>query len=534
MKISQWQRYTLCVCAIGGVLVTSPVHKVMAADHIPITVTKSNTDKLDVTTNRILELHSKDGQISHTQHSKVEWLKQPQDGSYGPTTFSIPKIEGYDTPAKGMANSARYHESPQIPLTVYHINYYASDERFEGSQAECQVDLQNEDGQILVRHIYNVPYDRTIRVQLDAPNNAEFIKKDDSQPFITGTYKFNKVIKVKTKNNPAVVHPDNQVVTTDQASTTNESTQTEAVQSNDKGTSTDPVSVKNEATATESNLFTQDKGVMTDSGPAMSVDEGTMTDANVEHQKQPMCDEAVGTDKSQILTKDEASMTEQGDTELPVHGEMTDHSTMTDEWPVHSPLHDAASQTTVVPDVVGQDAAIQTTEVTDKPATSEVETMTEPETTPHHNQQPVEDKGVMTDAITTPVFRNDAMQTLNDTHSIGVGTEEVVVEKPAEKVTTSNCNLDQVTTNHQNESYLVQEVASSPAHSIRHTDDSQVSPQALADLAKYNHPFASTRGQRLPKNEKLPQTGDHTGQLLVACGIALLSVLGLFRTREKH
>lgn len=160
--------------------------------------------------------------------------------------------------------------------------------------------------------------------------------------------------------------------------------------------------------------------------------------------------------------------------------------------------------------------------------------MTEPETTPNHNQQPVEDKGVMTDAITTPVFRNDDTQTLNDTNSIGVGTEEVVVEKPAEKVTTSNCNLDQVTTNHQNESYLVQEVASSPAHSIRHTDDSQVSPQALADLAKYNHPFASTRGQRLPKNEKLPQTGDHTGQLLVACGIALLSVLGLFRTREKH
>lgn len=99
MKISKWQNYMLCVCAIGGVMMVSPVKSVMAADNSN-QVTATKQDKLAVTTQRILELHSKDGNVNDTQQSKVEWIKQAQDGSYGPTRFSIPIFDGYDTPAR--------------------------------------------------------------------------------------------------------------------------------------------------------------------------------------------------------------------------------------------------------------------------------------------------------------------------------------------------------------------------------------------------------------------------------------------------
>ena len=199
MKISKWQNYMLCVCAIGGVMMVSPVKSVMAADNSN-QVTATKQDKLAVTTQRILELHSKDGNVNDTQQSKVEWIKQAQDGSYGPTRFSIPIFDGYDTPAKGMPNSLSHNENPNIPLTIYHIDFYKANEHFDHNQALCQVDLKDEHDRVVVRHIYNVPYDRSIKVKLTAPKNMEFIKKADSEPLITGSYKFNRTIKVRNVN----------------------------------------------------------------------------------------------------------------------------------------------------------------------------------------------------------------------------------------------------------------------------------------------------------------------------------------------
>ena len=136
MKISKWQSYTLCVCAIGGVMMVSPVKLVMVANNSN-QVTAVKQDTLSVTTQRILELHSKDGHINNTQQAKVEWVKQVQDGSYGPTRFSIPKFDDYDTPAKGMPNSLPYNENTNIPLTIYHIGFYKANERFDHNQALC-------------------------------------------------------------------------------------------------------------------------------------------------------------------------------------------------------------------------------------------------------------------------------------------------------------------------------------------------------------------------------------------------------------
>ena len=83
MKISKWQNYTLCVCAIGGVMMVSSVKSVMAADNSN-QVTATKQDKLAVTTQRILELHSKDGNVNDTQQSKVEWIKKHRMVRTGP------------------------------------------------------------------------------------------------------------------------------------------------------------------------------------------------------------------------------------------------------------------------------------------------------------------------------------------------------------------------------------------------------------------------------------------------------------------
>lgn len=63
------------------------------------------------------------------------------------------------------------------------------------------------------------------------------------------------------------------------------------------------------------------------------------------------------------------------------------------------------------------------------------------------------------------------------------------------------------------------------------------SPSHLNDEMSQRHtvPFASHQKKTSKsKNEKLPQTGNHAGHLVVACGVTLLSVLGLFKTGKRH
>ena len=55
-------------------------------------------------------------------------------------------------------------------------------------------------------------------------------------------------------------------------------------------------------------------------------------------------------------------------------------------------------------------------------------------------------------------------------------------------------------------------------------------------LKEYNRPLKSHLNHKKLQstNEALPQTGNRGGQLLVAIGVALLSILGLFHTQHKR
>lgn len=58
----------------------------------------------------------------------------------------------------------------------------------------------------------------------------------------------------------------------------------------------------------------------------------------------------------------------------------------------------------------------------------------------------------------------------------------------------------------------------------------------LAKLKEYNRPLKSHLNHKKLQStsETLPQTGNRGGQLLVAIGVALLSILGLFHTQHKR
>lgn len=552
MKISKWQRYTLCVCAIGGAMIISPVNNVKADDNTVVT-TVSQKDKLAVTTQRVLELHSKDGHVNDIQHSKVEWTKQAQDGSYGPTRFSIPKVEGYDTPAKGMAFSLSINEKPDIPLTIYHIDYYPKGERFDRNQAECQVDIKNENDQVMVRHIYNVPYEQAMRVQLTAPENTEFIKATDSQPLITGSYKFNKTVHVRNVNNnrqanvektskDQVSHPANEQVVS----------QPEAKKATDVGTNTDMIAVTNATTTTDdlSRPVTHDDGVMTDSKPVHLVDTGMTT------EQPSVKDEGVETGflLNHPVTTDSATMTDQqvsvsviNDstmTDQPISTSVTDGSTMTDQ-PISPSVIDEGTMTdNDVKQSRTQDETIQTEQ--------ENKLTVEKAVGPDTSIASTKDTGVMTDQDYQPTSLIDSI-TMTDLDAIPV--KESSVDQSTQ---TTNAFRDAaVGTENFNESQKVNEVKILEPVSHQKMDDSlksgnctapeeidsttasskkkgrKATPQELAKLAEYNHPFTSHR-QQSAKNEKLPQTGNHVGQLAVACGVALLCVLGLFKTGKKQ
>lgn len=524
MKISKLQSYTLCVCAIGGVMMVSPVKSAMAANNSN-QITAAKQDKLSVTTQRILELHSKDGHINNTQQAKVEWVKQAQDGSYGPTRFSIPKFDGYDTPAKGMPNSLSHNENPNIPLTIYHIYFYKANERFDHNQALCQVDLKDEHDQIIVRHIYNVPYDRSMKVKLTAPKNMEFIKKADSEPLITGSYKFNRTVKVRNVNpelganaekEPSVQAPQKSLV-----EHPSQQTQTADPQTVDEGTNTKSVTVANETTSTDNLLehpVNQDKGTMTEQPVKHLVDTGTETSSPA------VQDEAVevNTMISKSATRDSGTMTDEK-----VHSSVSDSSTMTDFDQGRPQSQNMAIQTEtnhqlLVDTGVGEDNVI-TYSQDDSVMTDQV-----------LPKKPTVDESTGTDANSiapSSVNVDQSTQTLQ----INGAKEEVrnIIATKAPETTTAE--LDKKVPSLSSPSQLDDEKSKWRAVPFAKINSAKrkASSQELATLSKYNHPFTGHQ-QKTPKNEKLPQTGNHTCQLVVACGVALLSVLGLFKTGKRH
>lgn len=524
MKISKWQSYTLCVCVIGGVMMVSPVKSAMAANNSN-QITAAKQDKLSVTTQRILELHSKDGHINNTQQAKVEWVKQAQDGSYGPTRFSIPKFDGYDTPAKGMPNSLSHNENPNIPLTIYHIDFYKANERFDHNQALCQVDLKDEHDQIIVRHIYNVPYDRSMKVKLTAPKNMEFIKKADSEPLITGSYKFNRTVKVRNVNpelganaekEPSVQTPQKSLV-----EHPSQQTQTTDPQTVDEGTNTKSVTVANETTSTDNLLehpVNQDKGTMTEQPVKHLVDTETETASPA------VQDEAVevNTMISKSTTRDSGTMTDEK-----IHPSVSDSSTMTDFDQGRPQSQNMAIQTEtnhqlLVDTGVGEDNVI-TYSQDDSVMTDQV-----------LPKKPTVDESTGTDANSIAPSSVNVDQS-TQTSQINWAKEEVRSLAATKAPETSTAELDKKVPSLSSPSQLDDEKSHRRAVPFAKTKSAKrkASSQELATLSKYNHPFTGHQ-QKTPKNEKLPQTGNHTCQLVVACGVALLSVLGLFKTGKRH
>lgn len=298
-------------------------------------------------------------------------------------------------------------------------------------------------------------------------------------------------------------------------------TQTADPQTVDEGTNTKSVTVANETTSTDNLLehpVNQDKGTMTEQPVKHLVDTGTETSSPA------VQDEAVevNTMISKSATRDSGTMTDEK-----VHSSVSDSSTMTDFDQGRPQSQNMAIQTEtnhqlLVDTGVGEDNVI-TYSQDDSVMTDQV-----------LPKKPTVDESTGTDANSiapSSVNVDQSTQTLQ----INGAKEEVrnIIATKAPETTTAE--LDKKVPSLSSPSQLDDEKSKWRAVPFAKINSAKrkASSQELATLSKYNHPFTGHQ-QKTPKNEKLPQTGNHTCQLVVACGVALLSVLGLFKTGKRH
>lgn len=251
MKISKWQCSALWICAIGGALWISPARPAMAADISTDQVLSAeiNDHQAELPqTQRVLELRSADGVVKQTKTETVEWKEAKYGKIVRTTTAKLPQVDGYKTSGDGMVMD--YFEQVDIPLTIYHIDYYPTSEAFKQAMTCCSIDLKNERGAIQVRHVFEVPYNKTRKVTISAPEGMAFVDPQNSEQTIKGIYRNQQSVLIKATQ-PRISEPDkrptlpdDQTKTDEQPKPTDSSTQTDPVQPSAPDT-------KDESTGTE-------------------------------------------------------------------------------------------------------------------------------------------------------------------------------------------------------------------------------------------------------------------------------------------
>ncbi|HJF53708.1 MAG TPA: LPXTG cell wall anchor domain-containing protein [Limosilactobacillus coleohominis] len=219
MKFSKWQGYSLWISVISGAVIICSGNPIQAAENTGQPTTKSATVTLPQT-KRIIEITSTDGTVHQQQTDLVSW----RSGKYGEylrtSSAKLPQIAGYQNNANGLVIDKL--EKIDIPVTVYHIEYFPKDNQQRQPPANCTVDLKDAQGKVCVRHLYTVPYDKTRQVTLQAPTGMDFTNPASKDQLLVGKYGEHKEVLVQpkvisskpvTETKPKTVVPEKEIST---------------------------------------------------------------------------------------------------------------------------------------------------------------------------------------------------------------------------------------------------------------------------------------------------------------------------------
>ena len=196
MKYSKWQGYSLWISVISGAVIICSGNPIQAAENTGHPTTTAATVPLPQT-KRIIEITSTDGTVHQQQTDLVSW----RSGKYGEylrtSSAKLPQIAGYQNNANGLVIDKL--EKINIPVTVYHIEYFPKDGQQRQPPANCTVDLKDAQGKVYIRHLYTVPYNKNRQVTLQAPTGMDFTNPASKDQLLVGKYGEHKEVLVHPK-----------------------------------------------------------------------------------------------------------------------------------------------------------------------------------------------------------------------------------------------------------------------------------------------------------------------------------------------
>lgn len=556
MKQCKWKNYVMCVCAVGGVMFISPTGTARAAVHQP---TMSSQQQLPQT-KRIFQQSSSDGKINNRQINDVKW-HQNSIGHILVDSFQFPNIDGYKDDTDWLKMGINRYETPNVPVVVYHLNYYSLQEK-DHHVNDGWIDLVDENGTVLERHVFTIPDGKGMEVELNAPEKMQFKQAQDSRMYLHSSYRFKKSIVVTPQSqedqsvnndsqaqNPQPSHyQDASTDASDLLNVHDEGTNTEAKDSvevstdtdeliqqetKDKTTNTEMSTAKDSSTSTEDlhdqvdvstetadhQPSTTSEGTNTDSSAVQTTEKGTATETQASTSE-----ESTDTDDLQppIKSQDQATSTDD------LHGatEFHDSGTMTDQVD----LADASTDTQELNHLPEQkDESVSTNDLSNgeevSTDTNDLTTEVDESTETNDLIEPTvtADSATQTDPQVAPIDQKSFTDDIHDltniaSHDLPVADEAI-----------QNNRIDQ----HDDLPNKDQESRSTPVHDVK-----APSEEDLKNLAKENYPLSPMEKSQNTdvdaSNSRLPQTGDHVSKMLIAIGIAIICLLGLFKPRGSR
>lgn len=552
MNQSKWENYVLCVCAIGGVMFVTPTAKVMAATHHPAMRIQQQLPQ----TKRIFQQISADGKINNRQITDVKW-HQNSNGHFLVDSFQFPNINGYKDDTNWLKMGINRYETPEVPVVVYHLNYYSPTEKNQRIN-DGWIDMVDENGQVLERHVFTIPDGKGMEVELTPPEKMQFKQAQDARIYLHSSYRFKKAIVVAPKfQEEKPVRIDSQTPNSQEEHQSDSSTDTsDLLNLHDEGTNTESNNSVDVSTDTGGLIQQETKDEATSTEMKTSEDSSTLTeglhdliDALTETEScQPStASEGTNTDLSSVQTADEGTSTEpltsmseeSTDTDdLQPQVKFQDQSTSTADLSVVPELHESGRITDKV-NVL--DASTDTDGLNSQPSQKDEAVSTEELSKGLEASTDTDDLAGGVDVSTETNDSVQAMVTKNATTQTYFEATPVNGEKVSDDqndlTTVFQQNPSRVKNNqlNQQDGFLVENKGSgmAPLHGGKIPTD-----QDLQNLAKENYPLSRT--DKTPdsgddvSNSRLPQTGNHASKMLIAIGVAIICLLGLFKPRGSQ
>ncbi|WP_251546622.1 LPXTG cell wall anchor domain-containing protein [Limosilactobacillus caecicola] len=493
MKISKWQRQVLYICAIGGVLVITTPYSVKADVNVGTLIAHTNaaTELTTHQTTRLVIAKLVNGTVLQQKQTMVNWVKDSASALVPDVRFTPPTIDGYINTG-GLIRSSMM-ENPAAPLNVFHLDYYPNEEQINPFTACCRIDLKDESGKVYISHIYCVPNGVQRQVNLELPEGMEFVNPSDQAYKITGENRGQFTVMIK---------PATQADKKDDDVDSETAGQPNAEKNNTADGAKPDTPDKNVPGVSDSNEQVDNQEVN------QQVDQGK----NTEETMPSGSDKEVQTDPTQPDTSSTTLVNEGTNTD-PI--DQVTESTNTDDN--NSELVDHGSQTDPEPTLEKPDLDEQSGQIS-PPKHPGGEVIQRPELVDHEAQTTIEEDDLVTNTVETVTSTEDLNN--GSTHADEQNSALINQDYP------SRPSVQLAIAKEPTEMMKIERINEAKDEEVK-----QPSATALTELAKYNRP---SEDKKMTANQQLPQTGNHTGQLLVACGVALLALLGLFRNRSKH